>query len=104
MVKRHDATKQMCLAYAPAGSARTSTFLLNFLEPRLVLARSTIIIPLYNRVIFVRLLNGSEFSSRLSKISQAHDTISGIQFLVGSPGLDERWTLGSVCISSCSCV
>jgi hypothetical protein len=70
----------------------------------LVLARSTIIIPFYNRVIFVRLLNGSEFSSRLSKISQAHDTISGIQFLVGSPGLDERWTLGSVCISSCSCV
>jgi hypothetical protein len=29
----------------------------------LVLARSTIIISLYNRVIFVRLLNGSEFSS-----------------------------------------
>jgi hypothetical protein len=49
----------------------------------LVLARSTIIVPLYNRVIFVRLLDGSEFSSRLSKISQTHDTISGIQFRVG---------------------
>ena len=67
-----------------------------------MLARSTIVIPLYNRVIFVRLLNGSEFSSRLSKISQAHYTISGIQSRVGSGGLDERWTLGSVCVSSCS--
>jgi hypothetical protein len=68
----------------------------------LVLARSTIIIPLYNRVIFVRLLNGSEFSSRLSKISQTHDTISGIQFRVGSGGLNERRPSGSVGISSCS--
>jgi hypothetical protein len=68
----------------------------------LVLARSTIIIPLYNRVIFVRLLNGSEFSRRLSKISQTHDTISGIQFRVGSGGLGERRPLGSVSISSCS--
>jgi hypothetical protein len=70
----------------------------------LVLARSTVIIPLYNRVIFVRLLNGSEFSSRFSKISQTHDSISGIQFRVGSGGLDERRPFGSVCVSSCSSV
>jgi hypothetical protein len=57
---------------------------LNFLKPRLVLSRSTIIIPLYNRVIFVRLLNGSEFSSRLSKISQALDVITGMLKLFDS--------------------
>jgi hypothetical protein len=66
----------------------------------LVLARSAIIIPLYNRVIFVRLLNGSEFSSRLSKISQTHDSISGIQFRVGSRGLDEGRPFGAVCVGS----
>jgi SOS response associated peptidase (SRAP) len=42
------------------------------------------------------LLNCSEFSSRLSKITQALYSITGIQFRVGSRGLDERWSLGSV--------
>jgi hypothetical protein len=51
---------------------------------------------------FVSLLNCSEFSSRLTKISQALYAITGIQFRVGSRGLDERWPLGSVCVSRCS--
>ena len=91
MVKRHDATKQMCLAHAPASSARTSTFLLNLLEPRLVLARSTIIIPLYNCVIFVRLLNGFEFAGGFSKISQPLDAITGgDQFRMGWSNTGDR--------------
>jgi hypothetical protein len=65
----------------------------------LVLSRATVVIPLHKRVVFVRFLNRPEFSSRLSKISQPHDTISGIQFRVGSAGLDEWWPLGSVCVS-----
>ncbi len=59
---------------------------------------------IYERIVFVRLLNCPEFSSRLSKISQALNAISGIQFRVGSERLDERWSLGSVCISSRSSV
>ena len=67
-----------------------------------MLSRATVVIPLHKRVVLVRFLNGPEFSSRLSKISQAHNTISGIQFRVGSGGLDERRSLGSVPVSSCS--
>ncbi len=67
-------------------------------------SHSTVIIPLYKCVVFVRLLHGSEFSSRLSKISQTHDSISGIQFRVESRGLDKRWSLGSVCVTRCSSV
>jgi hypothetical protein len=65
---------------------------------------STVIIPLYKRIVFIRLLNCSEFSSRLSKITQALYSITGIQFRVGSRGLDERWSLGSVSVSRCSSV
>ena len=51
----------------------------------------------------IRLLNCSEFSSRLSKTSQALNAIPGIQFPVGrSIGLVERWSLGSISISNCS--
>ena len=67
-----------------------------------MLSSATVVIPLYERVVFVRFLNCPEFSGRLSKISQAHNTISGIQFRAGSGGLDERWSLGSVPVSSCS--
>jgi hypothetical protein len=59
-------------------------------------SHSTVIIPFDNRVIFVRLLNCAEFSSRLSKVAQTFDAISGIQFLVGGRGLGERWFLGTV--------
>jgi hypothetical protein len=61
-----------------------------------VQSHSTVIIPLYKCIVFVGLHNGSEFSSRLSKISQALYAITGIQFRIGSRGLDERWSLGSV--------
>jgi hypothetical protein len=59
----------------------------NFLKPRLAQSHTTVVIPLYKRVVFVRLLNCSEFSSRLPKISQALNAITGIQFRVGSRGL-----------------
>jgi hypothetical protein len=51
------------------------------------------VIPLYERVVFVRLLSCSEFPGRLSKIIQALDAITGIQFRV-QMALDERRTLG----------
>jgi hypothetical protein len=76
----------------------------DFLKPRLAQFHTTVVIPLYKRVVFVRLLNCSEFSGRFSKISQTLDAIPGIQFRVGSAGLNERWPLGSVCISSRSSV
>jgi hypothetical protein len=76
----------------------------DFLKPRFMQSHSTVVVPLYERVVFVRLLNCSEFSSWLSKISQTLDAISGIQFQLGSGGLDERWPLGSVCFSRRSSV
>jgi hypothetical protein len=78
------------------------SFLANFFEPRLSEPLATVIVPLYKRVVFVRLLNCTEFSSRLSEISQTLDAITGIQFRLGSRGLDEWWSLGSVCVSRCS--
>jgi hypothetical protein len=78
------------------------SFLADFFEPRLVEPLATVIIPLYKRIVFVGLLNCTEFSIRLSEISQTLDAITGIQFRVGSRGLDERWPLGSVCVSRCS--
>ena len=82
--------------------AKGTNPLANFFKPRLAQSHTTVVIPLYKRVVFVRLLNCSEFSSRLSEISQTLDAITGIQFRVGSRGLDERWPLGSVCVSRCS--
>jgi len=78
------------------------SFVADLLEPRLAQSHTSIAIPLYKRVVLIRLLNCSEFSSRLPKISQALDAITGIQFRVGSRGLDKRWPLGSVCLSRCS--
>jgi hypothetical protein len=72
------------------------SFLADFPEPWLVQSHATAIIPLYKCVVFVRLLDRTEFSSRLSEISQTLDAITGIQFRVGSRGLHERWSLGSV--------
>jgi hypothetical protein len=64
-------------------------FVADFLKPRLTQSHTTVVIPLYKRVIFVRFFNCPEFSSRLSKISQALDAIAGIQFRIGSRGLDK---------------
>ena len=58
------------------------SLLANVLKPRLAQSHTTVVIPLYNRVFLVRFLNYAEFSSRLSKISQALDAITGIQFFV----------------------
>jgi hypothetical protein len=69
---------------------------LNLLEPRLVESHTTGIIPFDDRVIFVRLLNCAEFSTRLSEVAQPLDAISGIQFLAGGRGLGERRLLGTV--------
>jgi hypothetical protein len=69
---------------------------LNLLERRLVKSHPTVIVPFDDRVIFVSLLNCAEFSSRLSEVAQTFDAISGIQFLAGSRGFDERWPLGTV--------
>jgi hypothetical protein len=42
--------------------------------------------------------------SRHSEVTQTLDAISGIQFRVGSRGLDKRWPFGSVCLSRCPSV
>jgi hypothetical protein len=94
LLKSHNASGPRSIPGWPCG--------LNLLERRLVESRATVVIPLYERVFFIRLLNCTEFSSRLSEISQPLDAITGIQFRVGSRGLDERWPLGSVCVSRCS--
>jgi hypothetical protein len=59
-------------------------------------ARTTVIIPFNDRVVFVSLLNCAKFSSRLSEVSKTLDAISGIQLLAGRRGLGERWLLGAV--------
>jgi hypothetical protein len=62
----------------------------------LVESHATVVIPFDDRVIFVSLLNCTEFSSRPSEVAQTLDAISGIQFLVGGRGVGERWLLGTV--------
>jgi hypothetical protein len=59
-------------------------------------SHTTVIIPFDDRVIFVCLLNGAEFSSRLSEVAQTLDAISGVQFLAGGRGLGKRWSLGTL--------
>jgi hypothetical protein len=49
----------------------------DLLEPRVAQPHPTVIVPLHKRVVFVCLLHCSEFSSRLSKMSQTLDAISG---------------------------
>jgi|SRR5580693_3014339 hypothetical protein len=58
----------------------------DFLKPRLTQSHTTIVVPLDKRVIFVRSHNRSESSCRLSKVAQAYNTITGIQFRIGSGG------------------
>src|ERR1700686_2047231 len=91
-------TVELCTGWFGKGM----NFVSNFLQPRLAQSHTTVIIPLYKRVVFVRLLNCTEFSSRLSEISQNLDAITGIQFRLGSRGPDERCSRGSVCVSRCS--
>jgi hypothetical protein len=44
-------------------------------------SHTTVIIPLDDHVIFVRLLNRTQFSGRLSEVTQTLDAIFGMQFL-----------------------
>jgi hypothetical protein len=57
------------------------------------------IIPLDDRVILVRLLNSTEFCTRLSEVAQTLDAISGIQVLVVCRWLGEAGLLGAVRVS-----
>ena len=75
---------------------------LNLLEPRLLESLTTGIIPFDDRVIFVCLLNCTEFTSRPSEVAQTFDAISGIQVLVVCGRLGKAWLLGTVRISSCA--
>jgi hypothetical protein len=59
-------------------------------------SHTTVIIPFDDRVIFVRSLNCTEFSSWLPEVAQTLNAISGFQFLVGRTGLAERRLLGTV--------
>jgi hypothetical protein len=52
-------------------------FVRDFLEPRLMDSRMTVIIPFDNRVILVRSLDGAHFPSRCSEVAQAFDPITG---------------------------
>jgi hypothetical protein len=69
---------------------------LSLLEPRLMESPTTGIIPFYDRVIFVCLLNCAEFPSRLSEVAQTLDAISGLQVLDVWRWLGEAWLLGTV--------
>jgi hypothetical protein len=59
-------------------------------------SHTTVIVPFHDRVIFVSLLYGSEFSGRFSEVLQTLDAISRIEFLVGDSGLDKPWLLGTI--------
>jgi hypothetical protein len=65
-------------------------------------SHTTGIIPFDDRVIFVCLLNCTEFPSRLSEVAQTLDAISGIQVLVVCRWLGEAWLLGTVRVSGCA--
>ena len=60
------------------------------------------VIPFDNCVILVRLLNSTEFSTRLSEVAQTLDAISGMQVLVVCRWLGEAWLLGAVRVSGCA--
>ena len=54
---------------------------------------TTVIIPLDDRVLFVSLLNCSEFSIRLSEVAQTLDAISGINSWPVAAGSESRGLL-----------
>jgi hypothetical protein len=57
---------------------------------------ASIIIPLHDRILVVRLLQAAEFSGRLSEVAQTLDPVSGIQFVAGGQGSGERRPSGTV--------
>jgi hypothetical protein len=62
----------------------------------LVQPYATVVIPFDDRVIFVNLSNGTEFTGRYSEVAQSLDAISRIQFLVIGTWFDKRGLLRSV--------
>jgi hypothetical protein len=69
---------------------------LYLLERRLVNSGTTVIIPFYDRVIFVHLPNRAKFSGRHSEVAQTLDSISRTQLLTGGGGFDKSWLPGTV--------
>ena len=57
---------------------------------------ATVVVPLYDGVIFVGALNGAELVRWFSEIAQPFDAITGSQFRVGPRGPIERWLLGAI--------
>ena len=55
-----------------------------------------VLVPFHDCIIFVRSLDGAEFSGRLTKVAQTLDSISRTQLLTGGSGLGKRWLPGSV--------
>ena len=62
-----------------------------FLSHDLAKSHATVIVPLDDCVLFVRLSNRPQLSCRLSEVAQTFDAISGVKFLTRGTGLDERW-------------
>jgi hypothetical protein len=59
-------------------AAKGMNLIVDFNKPRLAQSDTAVVIPLYERVIFVRLLNCSEFSSRDSEVAQTFYAITRI--------------------------
>ena len=59
-------------------------------------SRATVVIPLYDGVIFVGALNGAELVRRFSETAQPLDAITGSQVRVGPGWPIERWLLGAL--------
>jgi hypothetical protein len=67
---------ELCTCWLGKGMS----FLAEFLERRLVQSRSTVMIPLHKRVVFIRLLHRTQLPSRNPEVAQTLDAITGIQF------------------------
>ena len=62
-------TAKSAMPAVPTGHARPSQAELDLLERRLTQSRATVVIPLDDRVLFVRSLNYADFSGRFSEIA-----------------------------------
>lgn len=57
---------------------------------------ATVVIPLYDCVVFVGELNGAELVCWFSEIAQTLNAITGSQFRVGRRWPIKRWVLGAI--------
>ena len=74
------------------------SFVADLLEPKLMQSHTTVIIPLYKRIVVVGLLNCPEFSSRLSEIAKPSTRSPGFSSESGAGG----WTSGGLLARSAS--